>query len=522
MPVETHVRRTEGALLSVAAFTAAEAVAIFVWPGDDGPVLGAAAGELSEQTGLDLAGVLAQERAQGAAGEVTTFPVAAGGRTVRCLLVGVGDGSAAACRRAGAALAQRLRGTTRGVVELDGSVASASAGEALRAFVEGLLLASYEFSYAHAAANGKAASAPVKSVDLVTTDPARAPEIDAAISTASTTAQAVALARDLINTPSATKTPDWLAGRAAALAGDAGLTVHVRAEEELRAEGFGGILAVGAGSVHPPRLIEMSYEPAESHGHMVLVGKGITFDSGGLSLKPNDNMKLMKTDMAGGAAVMAALTALRALGVPYRVTGLIAAAENMPSGSAQRPGDVITHYGGRTSEVFNTDAEGRLVLADALAYSAERLAPDAVVDLATLTGAATVALGRTHGALYATDDTLGDALVAAGEAGGDRLWRMPLVEDYRPALESDVADLSHIARSLSGSSVGAGSVLAALFLREFAGGVPWAHLDIAGPARATADKDEVTQGGTGFGVRALLRWLAPATDPEPAAEKVST
>jgi leucyl aminopeptidase len=190
--------------------------------------------------------------------------------------------------------------------------------------------------------------------------------------------------------------------------------------------------------------------------------------------------------------------------VRARVTGLVAAAENMPSGSAQRPGDVIRHYGGRTVEVFNTDAEGRLVLADALAYADRRLDPDVLVDLATLTGAASLGLGRRHGALYSTDDALAAELLAAGEASGDRLWRMPLVEDYRPALDSAVADLSHIARD---PDVSGGSIVAALFLREFVGRRRWAHLDIAGPARADSDEHEVTKGGTGFGTRLLLRWL---------------
>jgi leucyl aminopeptidase len=233
------------------------------------------------------------------------------------------------------------------------------------------------------------------------------------------------------------------------------------------------------------------------------VGKGITFDSGGLSLKPNEGMKTMKTDMAGGAVVMAVMSAVRAFGVGKRVTGLIAAAENMPSGSAMRPSDVISHYGGKTSEVLNTDAEGRLVLADALAYADARLEPDVVVDIATLTGAAKIALGLRYGALFATDDALAEALADAGEESGERLWRMPLIEDYRPAIDSDVADVANIGRG----GVSAGAITAALFLREFAGERPWAHLDVAGPARAGSDEGELSRGATGFGTRVLLRWL---------------
>ncbi|HEX6931739.1 MAG TPA: M17 family metallopeptidase, partial [Streptosporangiaceae bacterium] len=195
------------------------------------------------------------------------------------------------------------------------------------------------------------------------------------------------------------------------------------------------------------------------------------------------------------------------LGVTDRVTGLVAAAENMPSGSAYRPGDVLTAFGGRTVEVLNTDAEGRLVLADAIAYADATLEPDQIIDVATLTGAARIALGGSHAAMYSTSDDLATALLASGEASGDRLWRMPLVEDYRSALDSPVADIANVPRSASG----AGSITAALFLREFAGSRPWAHLDIAGAARSGADDGEVSAGGTGFGTRLLLRWLRGAT-----------
>ena len=236
---------------------------------------------------------------------------------------------------------------------------------------------------------------------------------------------------------------------------------------------------------------------------MVLVGKGITFDSGGLSLKPNDAMKAMKTDMAGGGAVIAVMSALARLGVRDRVTGLVAAAENMPSGAAYRPGDVITQFGSRTVEVLNTDAEGRIMLADAMAYADAELAPDVIVDLATLTGAARIVLGSAYAALYSTSDQLADALLAAGQASGDRLWRMPLVDDYAAALDSPVADLSNVTRA-EGQP---GSITAALFLRGFAGSRPWAHLDIAGAARSGADDGEVTAGATGFGTRLLLNWL---------------
>jgi leucyl aminopeptidase len=239
---------------------------------------------------------------------------------------------------------------------------------------------------------------------------------------------------------------------------------------------------------------------------VVLVGKGITFDSGGLSLKPSDAMKSMKTDMAGGAVVIAAMSALARLGAEVKVTGLVAAAENMPSGSALHPGDVISQYGGRTTEVLNTDAEGRLVLADALAYAVANLRPDAMVDIATLTGAARVALGTSVGAMYASRADLAQALLAAAADSGEKLWRMPLVEDYvSGALESPVADSANVPHG--DRSYRAGSIDAALFLREFTGGLPWAHLDVAGVSRSAADDGELARGATGFGVRLLLRWL---------------
>ena len=299
------------------------------------------------------------------------------------------------------------------------------------------------------------------------------------------------------------KSPQWLADAASKVAAEEGLGVRVWTDHELASSGFGGLVAVGSGSDRPPRLIELRYAPPGAQRHVVLVGKGITFDSGGLSLKPNDGMKAMKTDMAGGAAVIAVMSALVRLGITDKVTGLVAAAENMPSGSAYRPGDVLVAYGGRTVEVLNTDAEGRLVLADAIAYASAVLEPDLIVDVATLTGAARIALGGSRAALYSTSDDLAAALLASGEASGDRLWRMPLTDDYRSALDSPVADLANVSRRDGGG----GSITAALFLREFAGGRPWAHLDIAGAARSSADDGELTAGGTGFGTRLLLRWL---------------
>ena len=440
------------------------------------------------------AAVIAAAALTGKAGEVAEAAVRLGASSSRLLFLGLGDGSPRALRRAGAELGRRAaQGETVSTTAMAGLP-----DDGAQAFVTGILLGGYGFALKSGPAKERNAE-----VRLLTE---QANGHAAATRRAGIIAAAVALARDLTNTPSARKSPDWLADAAAKAAAQAGLQCRIWAEAELEAAGFGGILAVGSGSARPPRLIELSYQPPGWETHVVLVGKGITFDSGGLSLKPNDGMKLMKTDMSGGAAVIAVMSALAGLGIRARVTGLVAAAENMPSGSAYRPGDVLTQYGGRTVEVLNTDAEGRLVLADAIAYANATLDPAVIVDIATLTGAARTALGTGIGALYSTDDGVADALLAAGQATGDRLWRMPLPADYLDVLDSPVADLAHVARS---GAVGApaGSIAAALFLREFTGGRPWAHLDVSGPSRSSSDEGETAKGATGFGTRLLLGWL---------------
>jgi leucyl aminopeptidase len=249
--------------------------------------------------------------------------------------------------------------------------------------------------------------------------------------------------------------------------------------------------------------VELSWRPATAGRHVVLIGKGITFDTGGISIKTRDGMKLMRKDMAGAAAVLAATLAAADLELPVRVTALAPMAENAVSGSAYRPGDVITHYDGTTSESTNSDAEGRLVLADALGYAVAELDPDVVVDLATLTGANAVALGKRTAALYSHNDDLADALTTAGAAAGEQMWRMPLPEDYLEYLRSDLADRH------SSPAQGAGSVVAALFLREFLGDRVdrWAHLDMSAPSWAESTDGDLTKGATGWGVRTLIRWL---------------
>jgi leucyl aminopeptidase len=320
-------------------------------------------------------------------------------------------------------------------------------------------------------------------------------------------AGAVVFARDLVNTPAGDLTPRVLAERVRErLSALAGTTVEVWDEDRIARERLGGLLAVARGSAEPPRLVRASYAPpGEENGdrpHVVLVGKGITFDSGGLSLKPAEGMMTMKDDMSGAAIVLSVVSACAELGVPVKVTAIAPMTENMPGGRAQKPGDVFTARNGSTVEVLNTDAEGRLVLADALSLASE-LSPDAIVDVATLTGAQVIALGRGMAAILGNDRALIDSLQAAGDRAGERLWPLPLPDDYGEHIDSEIADMKNIGRARE-----AGTIVAAMLLARFVDGVPWAHLDIAGPARSEESSGYLSKGGTAFGVRALLDFLA--------------
>ncbi|GAA3797476.1 leucyl aminopeptidase family protein [Cellulomonas soli] len=501
-----------------------DALAVPVAPADGDDTLrpGQGTADAAARYGIDLADVAERAGLTGAAGEayVLQLPRPVGskvgdvlpwtGLPLRLVLVGVGDGSTTALRRAGAALARATRGlrvaTTLGARAGHGEPAVT---RDLRAVVEGYLLASYRIP---TAATGAGASTG-RAGELVLLDRS-GDEASAAVRAATTASNATWLVRDLANTPSSTKDPAWIAERARRLATKAGLDVQVLGPRELAAQGFGGILAVGAGSASTPRLVVVGYTPPETSAatsaaasprHVVVVGKGITYDTGGLSIKPREAMVPMKTDMAGAAVALATVLAAAEAGVAHRVTAVLPLAENHFGGASYRPGDVLRVYGGTTVEIANTDAEGRIVLADALAYADAELAPDVLVDVATLTGAITLGLGRQHAGLYGTDPALVDALVAAGEVTGERVWPMPLVEEYAEAVHSDIADLRHVTAD---KHIGAGSITAALFLQRFVGTRTWAHLDIAGTGRATADQHEVTEGATGFGARLLLQYLA--------------
>jgi leucyl aminopeptidase len=336
-------------------------------------------------------------------------------------------------------------------------------------------------------------------------------EVQAGVVRGARAAAAVAAARDLINTPASDLTTALLSERFGALLSDeAGTTVEVWDEERIAEERLGGLLGVSRGSLEPPRLVRAKYEPAHPltvdgrTPHVVLVGKGITFDSGGLSLKTAEGMSTMKTDMSGAAIVMAALSACADLAVRVRVTAIAPITENMPGARALKPGDVLTMRNGSTVEVLNTDAEGRLVLADALSLAAEiDPPPDAVIDVATLTGAATVALGTGIAPVFGSDEELVERVRRAGKEAGERLWPMPLPEDYAEHIDSEVADMKNTGRAGQ-----AGAIAAALLLERFTGGLPWAHLDIAGTGRAAEASGYLSKGGTAFGVRTLLALLA--------------
>jgi len=448
------------------------------------------------------------------------------------VLVGVGDGTPAEVRRAGRALGRAAAGHGAVAVAAGNDLTSTT----LRAFAEGFLLSAFRMPRTgRTPAPGR--PAPQRLVVLGRVGPGGTtaqPGEEEALATAEealvaarVSARATWLARLLAATPSSTKNPVWLADQATELVAtapaDGGtLSVEVHDERWLRRQGMEAILAVGGGSVTPPRLVVVTWVPRRAHRHIALVGKGITFDTGGLSLKPREAMVPMKTDMAGSAAVLAATLGAAELGLPVRVTAVLPLAENAIGGGSYRPGDVVRTFDGTTVEISNTDAEGRLVLADALAWASATLAPDAVVDVATLTGAAARGLGRGHAALFAAGgdsagDDLAGELLAAAEATGERAWRMPLVEDYRAALDSAVADVAHAATD---GHVGGGSVVAALFLQRFVGSVPWAHLDIAGPARAGKGDGELPAAApTGHGARLLLRWLEDLSAARPRADR---
>jgi leucyl aminopeptidase len=443
-----------------------------------------------------IAGVLARRvRDLAYRGRVDDILVYNGERSVALLGLGVAPIGPDAWRRAGARGRQEAeRQRARRVVAYLGEATSA---DVMGPFVEGFLLAGYRFDRYLTERND---ARTVRSLVVVGEGMPRPTEIRPVLAGVETVVTEIFRARDLVNEPASVKTPRFIADQVKGVARQVpGLELEVWEPRRMTREGLAGLLAVARGSREEPRFIILRWAGKGARRRVALVGKGITFDSGGLSLKPPKSMETMKYDMAGGAAVLGAVTAAARLRLPVDVTGYVPVTENLPGGRAQKPGDVIRFLNGRTVEVLNTDAEGRLILADALAVAA-RLKPDAIVDLATLTGACRVALGTLVAGVMGNSQSLVDALVAAGRASGEPLWQLPLVREYREDLKSPVADLKNVGGD-------AGSIVAGLFLQEFVGGVPWAHLDIAGPAFTEKDLPHANRGGTGFGVRLLVEYL---------------
>ena len=440
---------------------------------------------------------------EGACGQTLFVP----GASTPMIAVGIGDPAkvdADALRAAAAGLVRAARGFESVATSLadNESVGAAVAG---RAVAEGVILGGYTFD------TYKSKPRPVllQRVTLTAAAPRRA-ALERAVEVGVTVASAGVIARDLVNTPAADLPARKIAERAVELGAEFGFDVEVFNKDQLAAMGCGGLLGVNAGSTEPPRLVKLSYRPRHPKGHLALVGKGVMFDSGGLSLKPSDGMMAMKMDMSGAAAVLAAMTTLRRRRCAASVTGFLVCTDNMPSGSSMKLGDVLRFRNGKTAEILNTDAEGRLALADGLSLAAEE-EPDAIVDIATLTGACMVALGTRYAGVMGTSPGLIDQLREASAATGERVWELPLDDSYRKLLDSVIADMKNV-----GGPYG-GAITAGVFLREFVGDVPWAHLDIAGPMGSEGDIGWVCKGATGFGARLLAELAVSFTAPAKAA-----
>jgi len=460
---------------------------------------------LNAAYGGKLVEVLSGLGATGKTGEVTKVPGPKPGKSATLIAVGLGEAPDGALKtedlRTAAGTGVRAAKTTQSVA----FALPTPDADCVRAIAEGALLGRYAFT-AYKSSEG---SSDAPGNLTVLTDLARTKEAKAALERAEVVADAVHQVRDWVNTPPSDLNPADFAAHALKLGKEYGVKVEVLDDKALAKGGYGGILGVGQGSTNPPRLVRLSYAPKKPLTHLAFVGKGITFDSGGLSLKTASGMISMKADMAGAAAVIGATIAIARLGLPVQVTAYAAMAENMPSGSAARPSDVLTMYGGKTVEVLNTDAEGRLVLGDALVRASEDQ-PDLIVDVATLTGACVVALGTKVAGAFANTDTARDRVVDAALAAGEAMWPLPIPSEMLKKLRSHskVADLANI----TGEPWG-GALAAAAFLGDFvAEGIDWVHLDVAGPAfNDGSPSGYIPAGGTGYAVRTLVELAASAS-----------
>ena len=477
---------------------ATQAVDLLVLPIFEGPEAGPGVRDVK---GVDLVRLAAEAKVKGSLGDTFLVPNTGidGLAAKAVLLVGVGKRAEAGpteVRRAAGRAAKRFADRARIATTLP--QIGRGSEDALEAAVEGLALGAYRFDR-YKSQGGRRKKDVEATVALVGPSRLDRRAANAVIRRATIVTESQCWARDLVNTPALDLPPAGIARAAQAMAREVGLKCKVWNETQLKAGGFGGILGVGSGSANPPRMIELRYDGG-SGVPFALTGKGIAFDSGGLSIKTATQMETMKDDMGGAASILATMRAIALLKPRINVIAAIPCSENMPSGTAIRPGDVLTHRGGTTSEVVNTDAEGRLVLADALAYLAEQ-EPRLIIDTATLTGAVVTALGDELWGIWGTDRDLVRDLLAAGEAAGEPGWEMPLWQGYRRNIDSHIADIRN-----TGSKPLAGSIHAAWFLREFVGDVPWAHLDIAGTAYLEKEGDLFPRGATGSPVRTPVRF----------------
>ncbi|GAA2279494.1 leucyl aminopeptidase [Nonomuraea roseoviolacea subsp. roseoviolacea] len=453
------------------------------------PVTGAQA--LDAAFGGKLAASLTAAGFAGKPGEIAKVPTFGAISAPLLVAVGLGDKSdAETLRRAAGAAARSLAGTARAAIALPAESAADAEAVAL-----GALLGAYGFSRYR---TGGDAKDPVAELDVLS--PLGGEEGARITERVTALAESVSLVRDLVNTPPSDLWPAKFAEIAEQAAAETGLSIEVLDEKQLKDGGYGGLIGVGQGSANPPRLVRLSYTHPEAAKTLAFVGKGITFDSGGLSLKPSASMDWMKSDMGGAAAVFGALLGIARLGVPVNAVGYLCLAENLPSGTAQRPSDVIHSYSGKTVEVLDTDAEGRLVLMDGIARAAED-SPDLIVDVATLTGAQIVALGWRTAGVMSNDDAVRELVVEAATAAGEGAWGMPLPEELRKGLDSPIADLANLHPERWG-----GMLTAAIFLKEFVpDGVRWAHIDMAGPAFNKGEPyGYIPKGGTGAITRTLI------------------
>ncbi len=457
--------------------------------------------QLDRRSGKALTRALNASRFRGRAEETLAVLAPAKLGVARVLLVGSGKadaGDRGLWQRCGGAIVAAL--TTSGESEAAVLIEAGERSAEIAAHVAyGARLRSYRFDKYRTKEKPEQKPS-LKSVSLLVADVAAARRRYAPLDKI---ADGVFFTRDLVSEPANVVYPESLAERAKALT-DLGVEVEILDEKKMATLGMNALLGVGQGSARPPRLLIMQWHGADDKKQppVAFVGKGITFDTGGISIKPSAGMEDMKWDMGGAGAVIGLMKALAGRKAKVNAVGIGALAENMPSGTAQRPGDIVKSLSGQTIEVLNTDAEGRLVLADALWYCQDRFKPRAMVDLATLTGAIIIALGHEHAGLYSNDEKLAEQLIAAGKATGETLWRMPLGDTYNKLMDSDAADVKNISGGRD-----AGSVTAACFLERFVNKVPWAHLDIAGTAWTTKDKPVVPKGATGFGVRLLNRFV---------------